>query len=252
MKKHGKTLIRFEDRYGVATAVQHICMTLHEGEDLEALGYVFENGIGIEGIFKTKLNKFMEYYENGVRRVILVFDLDTDNKSVSQFREPKKIYRNLLSMEQRLFNAGINIKLEYLPVVYSAETVMLYQYYKKLRLYPEMCINSHDTLIMQTSMLRILGRLLSERDVKRCPEYLDTTAFLRVIRAEYSVFNSRLFDVLVSLESECYSSEEMLVVCQNAIELYTTCAREIITVNVDGVILSSDMLVSEMRAAVNE
>lgn len=41
MKKRGLALFR----YGVATITQEICMLCNEGSDIEALGYMFENGL---------------------------------------------------------------------------------------------------------------------------------------------------------------------------------------------------------------
>lgn len=54
----------------------------------------------------------MVYYAEGIRRIALVFDLDSDNKKKSQFIPVDKIRAKISEVELALRVSGLNIVVE--------------------------------------------------------------------------------------------------------------------------------------------
>lgn len=227
-------------------------MLCNEGSDIEALGYMFENGIGIEGTLTVDVDTLMVYYAEGIRRIVLVFDLDSDNKKKSQFIPVDKIRAKISEVELALRVSGLDIVVEYLPVVYAAETILLYQYLSELKHIPEICVNIEDTLILQTSMLRVLNGLSNERAVKRCPEYVDTSVVLQNIRKAWCTFNTHLFRVLQNPEIVGLDKAGALCVCEDAHKLFESCTGFGVDFDIRGVHFNSKMSVPEMREQVSK
>lgn len=252
MTKRGRTLIRFEDRYGVATVAQEISMLCNEGSDIEALGYMFENGVGIEGVLRISDETLVRYESLNVERVILVFDLDTDSKQKSQLLPVNKLQMKINNIEAVLQRTGIQVRVEYLPVIYSAETILLYQHLKELKYIPEVYINKYDTMVLCKSVIRVLHGLIGEREVKRCTEYIDTSRILENIDVARKGFNSILFEVLCDLDIIALTGAQAVDVCKLAHRLYESCVGVEIDYDVRGVHLSSNMSVPEMREQVSK
>lgn len=65
-----------------------------------------------EGTLTVDVDTLMVYYAEGIRRIVLVFDLDSDNKKKSQFIPVDKIRAKISEVELALRVSGLDIVVE--------------------------------------------------------------------------------------------------------------------------------------------
>lgn len=65
-----------------------------------------------EGTLTVDVDTLMVYYAEGIRRIVLVFDLNSDNKKKSQFIPVDKIRAKISEVELALRVSGLDIVVE--------------------------------------------------------------------------------------------------------------------------------------------
>lgn len=65
-----------------------------------------------EGTLTVDVDTLMVYYAEGIRRIVLVFDLNSDNKKKSQFIPVDKIRAKISEVELALRVSGLDTVVE--------------------------------------------------------------------------------------------------------------------------------------------
>lgn len=128
-------LLRFEDTYGM----YDLYRALHNiGESniiiKNDISYnrhknlVMESGLGSNGCFKLKADGRQLLVDENIGTIVIIVDLDADNNNGSCTLDPKSALNKCSKFTSLVNSVNQNIKIRYVPTVFAAETVMLYQY----------------------------------------------------------------------------------------------------------------------------
>lgn len=129
-----KSLIRFEDTYGLTDIfcaqhkIPYLDISKKQQRMIQVTSELFVDFGLASGWTSISNNEAYALMERGIERVIFVYDMDNlkgdKTKILSRESLSSVIKNNRLLFE----NLAYSIELYYVPVVYAAETIMLYQY----------------------------------------------------------------------------------------------------------------------------
>lgn len=168
-----KCLIRFEDKYGmydIYCMLNGLIPYKDEGVHVVNESLVLQNGLSIYGIFNVdrKLKKVLK--DNGIEKIVFIFDVDNISGDKSRLITSGQLQRKIQEVREKL--REYNLELIFLPVVYAAETIALYAYTKTDYVLPEKVVLPENTNEFQLSILAYLSKR-SLRDAKKFREYLN-------------------------------------------------------------------------------
>lgn len=167
-----KSLIRFEDRYGMAD----IFCKMHKLDYISTLNTLIkvsndlyiETGSGFNIFHFDEAFKF-ELMFRGIERVIFVFDLDNESGIKTEIMSKNYVNRKIYELVNVFKSLGYAILFEFIPTVYSAETILLYQHISKncLDTFIESLVHCDDTNKFHLIPLAILNKLHKYSDAKK-------------------------------------------------------------------------------------
>lgn len=199
-----KCLYRFEDKYGSAV----IFKRLGGCEEAEV-----ETGLRNDGCFFINENRIRKIVKSGVDNIVSVFDLDTETAAVDKIIDNNTLADRMDSLEYKLRSYGYTGKIEYLPTVYAAETVMFIQYLDRLNSnLPEYIVGHYSINDMLKYVLILFTGVKRNDRVKRFNDFIEP----EVLRSNYRkiegklAFNVRYVRMAMGIESQGYSREEAL------------------------------------------
>lgn len=162
-------LIRFEDTYGMFTMYSHL---KNIGESLEVIHCNFyyaksidtyiEIGLNNTGVLTITRKGVLKYSSLGINKIIMVFDMDSD-KSNNLLVSSEDVYDKLRKTIDAV-NDTISIVL--IPVVYTAETIALYQNCNLNQPLTEL-VNKENTKILHVNLLKLTFNLSFKNTVKK-------------------------------------------------------------------------------------
>lgn len=182
-------LIRFEDVYGMCdifSGIRHLPFL--NKEDRGKITNVADNlyiqhGLSSPKCLILKERNISLFQRLGITSILFVFDVDNGagrNHDVLSYDNLKKLVDDLCSISE-----ASGIKLYFLPVIYCAETVLLYNYIDTEcigSLFAEDLVSTHDINKFYKYLIAILEGFKSTRKVKNFREYADIDSLVEVLR----------------------------------------------------------------------
>lgn len=172
--------------------------------------------------------KIDEIIFRGIDRIVIVFDVDNEDGLKSKLLSENFLKSRIKSLRLKFLNRGYNIKIEFVPVVYSAETIMLYQYISDL--HPETNIESLvHKLNTNKFQLILLTKLIGYKHIKRAKrvqDYLNLEKLKFKIRNSLKVrntINKNLLNWILedcNIQREHFSEKDTLIFLQEVIALF--------------------------------
>ena len=175
-----KSLIRFEDTYGMTDVfmgrwklpfldISRISERMIKIDD--NLYVDFGLGSGWPLIGDDEAYSIMEL---GIERIIFVYDMDNESGIKKEILSHHAL-KNYIDNHRKIFeNLRYNVELVYIPVVYAAETILLYQDIPESSGINIMqLVNTVDTNAMQLYILACFLNYRNFKHAKRVREYID-------------------------------------------------------------------------------
>lgn len=177
-------LMRFEDSYGMFKMYKDLVI---EGSLYNKDGYLFyeeqelylEKGLNCSRVLLLTEGMIRRYKSLGINTVVFVFDMDssTSNSEILLTEEVKySIERN----KKLLNKISYDISLLYIPTVYMAETIALYQYYKG-NIPLTNLVNVNNTKELHTNILKVATKIEFTTKLKKF-EFIDKVKLKRSLK----------------------------------------------------------------------
>jgi hypothetical protein len=163
------------------------------------------------GVFSINKNKARIYKARGIDRILFVFDADNqrgENNNVTDFGLFKSKLENL---NNNMRESGITC--EFIPVMYCAETIGLYQAYTGDESLIKF-INSYNTKRLHRKVLQKIYNLGGD-DIKQL-RYVDYASLKEklIVYTNVDNFNSKIIELLLNKDVIGYNYEEVCkIVC---------------------------------------
>lgn len=197
--------IRFEDLYGVYS----IYTKLNRVQDIKLragkINYNYLNsdvtlvcGLGANCKKCTKdeekaIVKFNPDY------IITVIDLDASQNNGTCTLSHKEALKHFTNLENRLRKHNSLIEFRYVPTIFAAETIMLYQYFTrkdKEHFCIEDIVHPINTWKFQSIMLAILSASNHVMDTKKMHEYCVPNTLARNLEEAYKLGETRNISII--------------------------------------------------------
>lgn len=185
-----KSLIRFEDTYGLADIF--CCMSGFPYLDrtqgnpiVELTNEIFvQNALSNIGCFVFDENVEFFVKERGIDRIIIVFDLDAPSGDKRKILSVTEAQQKLAACDNFFKGSGYSVDVVGVPVAYAAETIMLYQYLgkKSLDLEIESLVHKNDTNHFHLLLLTALCDCKDYRKAKRVRDFIDKKLMVHKIQ----------------------------------------------------------------------
>lgn len=226
-----KLLIRFEDTYGM-TDIFKATHNLTQDINSNALTRITDNlyltaGMGIHNCMQLDKDYIDSLEKEGITKILFVFDVDNPSGDKFKVLSKEDILQQLTITQKYLNNLHYQVEFVFMPVVYSAETIMLYQFISDSN--PETDVESlvhnRNTNKFQLSLLARLLGVDKLNKAKKVRNYLDISKLKSKIRKnlEYrNTINKRLLEWILkdcNLNTKFYSEEELFEFVENAQKL---------------------------------
>ena len=184
--------IRFEDTYGMADRFCAISSIQHANCGgrifIPEKNLYFEHALGDGEVLKFTENHFRLCEKQDIDLVVLVYDMDNDyalNKVYDSVKFEERVNRIKMTKER----LDSKVQVVYMPVVYSAESIVLYQYTENIRNTVNI-VNRYDTKRFQLEILKALNPKC--KIIKRTGEYLNVDKLLERLRLSEDLCNQKL------------------------------------------------------------
>lgn len=206
--------MRFEDTHGMYTmfrilkCVQNIERISSNMDYLADIDVYVQYGVGCSSVLMLGKGDIRSYVSKNIDRVIFVFDMDDDE---SDFVLQASCVEERIRQTLEQVNASKrSIKLEYVLVVYAAETVALYQFYSGDRKLSDL-VNKVNTKALHVNLLKLLTKINSSKRVKKY-DFVDYTVLRERLQKYRSidVFNTYCMSLLLDTECESLSDHEIV------------------------------------------
>lgn len=177
-----KYLILFEDTYGMADLYRLENGLKLEKESVEKDVWKLikiNNEISIMfGLSNSTCinidNKILDIIDdNKPENVVIVMDLDKGQNDGSGILDYKKVKIKLIRSEKKVHELHKDCIISYIPTIYASETIMLYQYIKRIRgdLCIEVLVHKYNTWRFHLLIIAILEGMGTEDSVKIVRNY---------------------------------------------------------------------------------
>lgn len=186
-----RLLIRFEDTYGmysIFSKIRNLRLDNPTARDYLRVGddlYV-QYGLSCTKSLDINLPTAFDIAERGIDKIIIIFDLDNENGDKSKLMSKEYITRAVINSERSFISLGYTIDIRFMPVVYSAETIALYQYLTDKGKYLDVeslvhVVNTNEFQLLLLNLLNIQNKDFSKTNVFE--KYLDCNTLLYKIKA---------------------------------------------------------------------
>lgn len=133
-RRNLKSLIRFEDTYGLTDIfcarmkIPYIEIYRKQEKMIEITNEIFiDFGLGSSwGMIST--DEAYDIMERGIERIVLVYDMDSLHGDKTSILTNNELQSRINNVKNIFKHTGYNVEICLIPVVYAAETIMLYQY----------------------------------------------------------------------------------------------------------------------------
>jgi hypothetical protein len=221
--KRMSTLIRFEDAYGIYSMYKQVPGDISE--------YICEHGLSNSSVLKVNNNKARRYRYQGIDNILFVFDVDNQTGNNSDIINLDKFKQDINILLDNLETNSISYG--FIPVVYCAETINLYEYYGG-NLDIEGLVSKVNTKELHLSLLRLMTGLNS--GIVKNMSHVDYEKLKRKL-TEYrnkSKFNKRVIDLILDKNVIGYTYDEMVIFIENLQDYFNECKQcEDIMINYD-------------------
>lgn len=180
-------LIRFEDMYGmydIFSGIKHLPFLANNPKVTKVSDTLFiQHGLSSPECLSLRVGNIVEFKKLEVTAVFFVFDIDNDcgrRYDIWSYDNLKRLIDKLSIMSE---DSGI--KFYFLPVVYCAETILLYNYIDNEcigSLFAEDLVSTHDINKLYLLLIAMLEGVRSTRKVKNFREYADIDSLIEVLR----------------------------------------------------------------------
>lgn len=218
------------------------------------------NGHGIIGCLSISNDEAFEIISRGIDEIIFVFDVDNEKGlkdrtlSINYFEE-----RIEKSKQQFMERMGYSIDFKFVIPVYSAETIMLYQYINNdCSAEVESYVSIYDTNKLHLVTLSILNKFNRSNQAKKIRDYLKLEILVRNAEANLKFREDSInTEVLNWIISGCGETVGLLNQSEGAHKLYEANRLLVESRKIDkeiligAVKLSTDMSVEEMHRLLN-
>lgn len=254
-----KSLIRFEDTYGMADifcSANGIVHNFEQNKFYKVNDNLFiEVGKGITNCIGVTDAYLQDLICEGVDRILFIFDVDNEEGDKNKLLSLNYIRIKTQKVKQKFIREGYNIKLEFLPVVYSAETIMLYQFIQDSN--PETDVEGivHKTNTNDFQLLllaKILG-LENTDKAKHFSNYLDFNKLKSKITKNMEVresINKKLFEWILNdcnPETEHYTMHEVIKFVEQVHKLFEYHMKNPITFKIGNREYTNQMSISKFE-----
>lgn len=180
-------LIRFEDTYGmydIFSSIRHMPFLENDNRVVKVSDDLcIQHGSSSPGCFYFKGVSLDRIIELGVTTILFVFDIDSECGRKNDIWS----YNNLKSLTDNLniLSKNSGIKFYFLPTIYCAETVLLYNYIDSESigsLFAEDLVNTRDINKFYMLLIAMLEGFRSTRKVKVFREYVDVDSLVEVLK----------------------------------------------------------------------
>lgn len=251
-----KSLIRFEDTYGLADifcarrGIDYFDIkstTLNMVEIDENTFVDFGLGANWSNISSDEVYSIIE---RGVERVIFVYDMDNESGDKTKIISSKYLEKQIETVKNLFKNIGYNIEVCCLPVVYAAETIMLYQYIKESGVNITSLVNLHNTNVFHLCLMAYFSGVTNIKSAKIVRNYIDISILIdRFTDVRDTDLNKDLKNWIVSgckldddIPSKCDPFKHRDVVEKE----FNACKKKYVKYNIDNKILNSNMSKNEL------
>lgn len=181
-------LIRFEDTYGMCdifSSSRHLpfLSNTDRGKIIHIMDNVYiQYGLSSPNCIILQERELVSFRKLGVTSVLFVFDIDNGegrNYDVWSYDSLKGLVDNLNNPLN-----GNDIKFYFLPTIYCAETVLLYNYIDSEcigSLFAEDLVSTHDINKFYKYLIAMLEGIRSTKKVKVFREYADIDSLIKVL-----------------------------------------------------------------------
>lgn len=180
-------LIRFEDTYGMYdlfSIIRHMPFLENDNRVVKVSDDLYiQHGASSPGCLYFKGRSLDKIKEMGVDTILFVFDIDNEcgkSYDIWSYYDLKKLTDKLI-----ILSRDSGVKFYFLPVVYCAETVLLYNYVDSEcvgSLFVEDLVSTHDINNFYKYLIAMLEGFKSTRKVKVFREYVDVDSLIKVLR----------------------------------------------------------------------
>lgn len=227
------SLIRFEDTYGLADIFKATHNIEEDFTDLTLYkltdNLYIEIGTGIPECHTPNRDSIAEYKAHNIDRIISVFDMDDIKSSNKRILSKEDMQKQLTKSKRYMTDLKYDIKWEFIPVVYSAETIMLYQFITDAN--PETDIeNLVHPYNVNAFYLDLLARVLCYKNPKRAKhvhKYLNLDKLKSKIRMSLVArpvnINKKLLEWILEdcpVDKQFMIEEELLQFLDEVLELF--------------------------------
>lgn len=200
-------LIRFEDTYGMYdlfSSIRHIPFLENDNRILKVSDDLYiQHGVSSPGCIYFKGSSLEKIIELGVTTIFFVFDIDSEcgrSYDIWSYDDLKKFTDNFI-----ILSRDSGVKFYFLPTIYCAETVLLYNYIDSEcigSLFAEDLVNTHDINNFYKYLIAMLEGFRSTRKVKVFREYVNVDSLVetlkRILTFEGYLPNRKCFNWLVN------------------------------------------------------
>ena len=132
-----KSLIRFEDTYGLADIfcarrkIPYINIKRKEERMIQITSDLFMDfGLG-QGWGSMSNDEAYSIMERGIERIILVYDMDNLEGDKTKLITQECLKSRIDNINSKFKDIGYSAEICLIPIVYAAETIMLYQFLRE-------------------------------------------------------------------------------------------------------------------------
>ncbi|MGN0375750.1 MAG: hypothetical protein ACI4EN_09660 [Butyrivibrio sp.] len=240
-----KSLIRFEDTYGLADIfcarrnipyidISKVHLRMIEIDENTFIDFGLGAGWGI-----ITTDEIYSIIERGIERIVFVYDMDNESGDKTKIISNTALANKLNNIKELFRKNGFEIDICCIPVVYAAETIMLHQYISESGEYITGLVNLIDTNIFHLCLLSYFANTGNLKAAKKVRDFLDINSLIHKIKnTDIDDINKELKAWIVdgcSHETKILSIEEALMHRENVARLFIDYRRrnkdELFTIN---------------------
>ena len=228
-----KSLIRFEDTYGLTDIfcarndLDYIDISLISEKLIEMTPDLFVDfGLG-SGWGSFSADEAYAIMEIGIERIIFVYDMDNLDGDKAFIIQKAQLTQKIDDIERIFKGIGYNVEICFIPVVYAAETLMLYQYLdEKYGIRISHIVSSVNTNYVHLCLLAYLIKEVNIKRAKRVRNFLEIDKLVEAFENKYhkdinNMIKSWIIDGCNVEEEYLFNKYEAISHLEDTEELFT-------------------------------
>ena len=166
-----KSYYRFEDKFGSYVVFKQLSQYV-SSVNIDEVSMI-DTGLTCNGCFDIGEEKVRRIVKESVDRIICVFDMDSGGRQDVIISEDF-MKEEMISFESSLRKHGYSGRVEYIPTIYSTETIILYQFVDQLCGFaPEMIVGRHDVIGAIKYIVIMCAKLKRNNLVKNFTRFIE-------------------------------------------------------------------------------